>query len=288
MSYCSLAEAKRELKAENAVDDDQLLGYVRQVSRRIDSIQSPQNMRMPYFEPFQSQQIIEIKPTMIESRYSNSLRLPKPLLSFSEVLIGTVAITASLEQYPLGQSPITALRLTDGSSWYSHCSGVSGPQYLYVTGLWGYHRDYANAWEKYDDVTLTTFTPAETTFTVADVDGIDPWGLAPRFSPGQLVKIGTGTEIMVVSDTDTATNTATVLRAQNGTSLPITDYQVGDDVYVFQVELPIRRVVSRQAGLLYARKGAFEAQQLDGQGITTFPTDLLTELKQALTEYQYV
>lgn len=288
MSYCSLAEAKRELKAESSVDDDTLLGYIRQVSRRIDSIQSPQSMKMPYFEPYQSQQIIEVKPTMIDSWYSNSLRLPKPLLSFSEVTLNNQDITSVLEQYPLWQSPITALRLTNFTSWYSYCSGVPGPHYLRVTGLWGYHRDYANAWEQYDDVTLSTFTPAETSFTVADVDGLDPFGLTPRFSPGQLIRIGSGTEIMVVSDTDTALNSVTAQRAQYGTSLPAVDYQIGDDVFVFQTELTIRRVVARQSGLLYARKGAFEAQQLDGQGIAQYPTDLLTELKQALTEYQYV
>lgn len=288
MSYCSLAEAKRELKAVNASDDDVLLGYIRQVSRRLDSIQSPQNMRMPYFEPFQDQQIIEVKPTMIDSRYSNSLRLPKPLLSFSAVSLNSQDITSVLEQYPLGQSPITALRLTNFTSWYSYCSGVPGPHYLRVTGLWGYHRDYTNAWEKYDDVTTNPFTPAQTVFTVADVDGLDPFGLSPRFSPGQLIRIGSGTEIMVVTDTDTVLNTVTVQRAQYGTTISAVDYAVGEDVNVFQVEQTIRRVTARQAGLLYARKGAFEAQQLDGQGIAQYPTDLLTELKQALTEYQYV
>jgi hypothetical protein len=290
MSYCSLDEAKRELKAGagTGVDNSTLLGYVRAVSKRIDGLQAPSQIRWPYFEPTFIAKFIEIRSRYIDSYYTNALTLPSPLLSLTSITLNGSDIAASVEAYPLGSSPIKALRLTDGSTWYSRCSGARGPVYATISGLWGYHRDYAGAWVKYDDITVSALAPGGTSFTVADVDGDDAYGFTPRFSIGQLLRIGGGSEILLVNGTTILTNTVSVLRAQNGTSLPAGDYNVGDDVEVFQVEEPIRRVTARQAALFYARKGSFEAQQFDQAGITTYPQDLLTELRQTLTEYQYV
>jgi hypothetical protein len=272
--YCTLAEAKRELKAESAADDVKLFAYVGQVSARVDLI-----MGRGYFEPTIEQKLFMVESSRIET-CRRLFYLRKPLLAFSEVLLDDVEKTDDVEQFPLGISPFTALRLTEGD-WYA-CNGRT-PIYVSVTGTWGFHRDYANAFAQVD--TLQQAMNASTTsMKVADIDGLDIFGLTPRFSKGTLAKIGD--EFMRVVDTDIATNIATVTRGVNGSTAAAHDN--GSALSVWQVEPPIVHCVARQAALFYARRGAFEIQTLDAVGIQQYPQDLMLELRATLTEYANV
>lgn len=285
--YCSLADARAELKAEDTVDNDRLLRYVRQVSARIDRIMSPRNSR-PLFEPYLESRLFLVTPQAINSRM-NSFTFRQPLMAFSEVLVGTGDVTSSVEAFPLGQAPIRALRIRGGaSSWYDWCASSLDPVYITITGVWGIRSDYANAWVTYDAVQTNPVAPSDGTFAVADVDGDDPYGIDPRFSPGQLLHIGDGPEILRTTATTVLTNLLAVQRAQNGSELPSGNYAPGDAVKVFEAEDPIRRVVARQAALMYARLGAFQVETLDGVGVVTYPEDLLAELRDVLTDYQYI
>jgi hypothetical protein len=42
------------------------------------------------------------------------------------------------------------------------------------------------------------------------------------------------------------------------------------------------RAVTRQAALLYTRRGAFQVETLDGVGAITYPQDLIAELQVTL------
>lgn len=286
MSYCSLAEARAEIKALTTVDDDKLLRHIRVVSRRIDTLMAPRS-GLPLFEPYYEQRAIPLSAQNINSNL-NAFYFRAPLLALSSLAVNTVDVTASAEAYPLGVTPIRALRFVSGAyNWYQFCNGAN-PSYIYITGTWGIRVRYESAWVAYDTVQTNPMAPGDSSFVVADVDGDDPYGIAPRFSPGQLVRIGSGTEMMLVASTNTATNAVSVQRQVNGTSLPAGDYAAGSTVYVFQPEDPIRRVVARQAALMVSRQGAFQVESLDGVGVITYPQDLLVELKDTLTEYMYV
>src|SRR4051794_2955012 len=70
-----------------------------------------------------------------------------------------------------------------------------------VSGVWGWHDDYASAWKTSGDVIQGGgITANATTFTVASVSGADSWGMSPRFSAGQLIKVDA--EYMHVVATD--------------------------------------------------------------------------------------
>lgn len=285
-TYATLAEAKRELKAENTAGDDVLLGYVRDVSRRIDMTMSKRS-RWPFFMPWLAARYVPLDGRLINSRW-NTLQLAvggvqQHLLAYTALTANDTDVYASSAAYPTGTSPIQALRLTTaGCSWYQYACSTEPPQAL-ITGTWGYHSDYANAWSTLDSLQAGIDDSTET-LTVGDVDGTDDWGLTPRFSRGALLKIDD--ELMVAKDTDTAANTISVARGAHGSTAAAHDS--GAAVAVFQVEDPIRRVTARQAALLYARQGAFQQKEFDGVGVVSYPTDLLSELRNVLTEYMYV
>lgn len=283
-TYCTLAEAKGEIKAQGTVEDDQMLRLVRQVSSRVDGIMNPRTRR-PYFEPYREQRAFPLSERSVDG-WADTFYFKQPLLSISSVLADTTDVTADVEAYPILDRPIRALHFKDQARhWYDFASTDGSPVYIYITGLWGFHSDYANAWANYDTVAVAAVTPTGTTINVTNAVGDDPWGIAPRFSPGALLQIDGGTEILYTSAV--TTNVLTVRRAVNGTTAPAGNYDIGDAVAVWQVEDSIKRVVARQAALLYARKGAFQVETVDGVGAISYPQDLLTELRVVLSEYQY-
>lgn len=280
MTYCSLADARAELKSVSSVDDDKLFRYVMMACRRIDSIMAPARRR-PYFDPYIEQRAFRIDGRHVSS-YDNALYFRDPLLEITAVLADTTDVTASVEAWPPTTTPIGSIHFKFYSrSWYDYGNG-DYPPYAKVTGPWGFHADYTNAWAQVDSL-AAALTAAATSLTVADVDGDDPWGFSPRISRGHLLKIGT--EYFEVTTTDTTANTAAVRRGANGSTAAAHDN--GSAVYVWYPEWPVRRVAARQAGMMYARQGAFQVETVDGVGSISYPQDLLAELRMTLNDYLY-
>lgn len=280
-SYASLAEAKGELgaKVDRAPDNRILYNYTRTVSRRVDLIMTGRSTR-PYFGPYSEERKLLIDGSRVDS-YRNTFLLDKPLLAYSALTAGTTAIYAVSEGYPQGITPYTLLRITSsGSPWYSYLCDGCDPSYATITGVWGYHSDYANAWLSVDTL-QAELSSGGLSMTVGNVDGEDSYGLAPRFSSGNLVKIED--EYLLVTDTDSGLNKVELKRAMNGTSAAL--HANGTAIYRWETEEPIRRVVARQAAMLYARQGAFQITSIDEVGVTSYPRDLLTELAEVLGEY---
>lgn len=105
-----------------------------------------------------------------------------------------------------------------------------------ITGIWGYHTDWDNAWlDSLDEVEDNPLTAAATSLTVNDSDGADADGITPRFQIGQLLKIES--EYVYVSAVNDTTNVLTIVRGQNGTTAAqhaqntaVSVYQPMDDV----------------------------------------------------------
>jgi len=280
-NYTTLDRCKAELKAESTVDDAKLFRYVIQVSQRIDSAMG--NVRRPFFAPYIEQRQYPIDTSRIDSWGENTFDLRQFLLAFTEVLRQTTDITARVELYQWANEVVHMLRLTNCSeSWYYNCTR-NEPYKIYVTGTWGYHPDYDNAFDAVDTVQDNPLSSSATSITVADADGADLWGFTPRFSPGNLIQIED--ELVDVVAVNTTTNILTVRRGRNGTTAAA--HVQTTPIRVYQVDERIQRIATRQATLLYARRGAYQVETLDGVGVITYPQDLLTELKQTLMEFQY-
>lgn len=289
--YGSLADARMEANpnATNTNDDVNLLRYLRQLSRRIDNDfrQADKPVR-PIFEPYIEARAWPLTSMNVNS-VTNTFALPSSLLAVTGVTLGTNTLTlnTNVEAWPDTTVPIPSLRLMGCcGGWYSYDCGLCGdPLMVTITGTWGFHSDYANAWQKVDDLTLAVNAAlTDTTLTVADVDGVDAYGITPRISAGNLLLVGT--EYMEVTATNTGTNTATVRRAVNGSTLAA--HGIGDDVSVWQVEDPIRREVARQAAFQLARRGAYSTFEITDAGGMRFPADMLASLRAVMQEYAYV
>lgn len=285
--YATLAQAKIQMQANatNGVEqaERRLLDNIRIASRRVDALLSPLAKR-EMFAPHIATRTLRVSGYDVNT-YDGTLRLNESLLAFTSATLGTTALT-DVEAWPTDVTPIEYLRLTGccGASWYSDpaCAANGGPLTVAVAGTWGIHRDYANAWQSVDTLQAAIISTTATTFTVASAAGNDTFGIAPRLSPGNLVRIDS--EMMEV--VTVATNTITVRRGVNGSTAAT--HLNGAAVETFLVEEPVRYAVARQAGLMTARYGAYTTVEVSGAGTEVrYPADLLTELKGVLAEYQY-
>ncbi len=268
--------ANTNITAANKAD---LLRYIRMVSRRIDRDFAA---RRPLFLPY-----TEARKFLVESDRVNTtlgtFRLDTPLLALSAVTAGSTVLTVgtTVSAYPdADMPPFAYLRLSDYATWYSYCATDGAPTFVTVTGIWGVHRDYANAWLKVDDLGAD-ITSSATSLTVADADGLDDLGFTPRLSEGQIIRLDS--ELMIVLTVNTGTNTLTVQRGALGSTAAA--HTAGADVEVWQVEEPIRHVVARQAAFIWARQGAYTSMEVQGMSEVRYPPDLLAELRAVEQDY---
>ncbi len=114
-----------------------------------------------------------------------------------------------------GETPYVRLDVSTNGSL--NCFEV-GEKALKIVGIWGYHSDYANAWEDTGDTVedAAGMSAVQTTVTVNDIDGADLYGLTPRIAVGNLAKIED--EQALVTSTNTTTNIGSIRRGWNGTT----------------------------------------------------------------------
>lgn len=284
MYYCTLDDARSEMAATSlTITNDQVMRSVAQVSRRIDGLMGGRSM-LPFFGPVIEARTIPINENSINSR-RNTLQLVggSPLLALTVATVDGTVVTSSAEGYPHGAPYFRQVRInSNGNRWYSYISSCDYPDAV-ITGIWGYHSDYAHAWRDTGYTLSALITAGATSFTVSNIDGPDPYGFEPAFSRGQLVRFGTGTDYAIITDTNINTNVATIVRNVLG-STGVEQAQ-GAAIYTWQVEEPIRRVTARQAAFLLARRGGFESSTFDGVGTVQYPSDLLGELADIVRDY---
>lgn len=281
-TYASLDEAKSEQKAQSAGDDAKFTRALRAASSRIDLLM---HSRRPFFMPWIEQREFVVSPGAINS-YENLFYFSGNLLALDAASHGstTLVIGTDADIWTPLASPSHALRLLQaGANWYTYCTDTLQPSRLLITGTWGFHRDYPNAWLAVDTLQAAIVTAGATTLTVADVDGLDPYNRTPRIGVGNLLRIDS--EFMEVVATNTSTQVVTVRRAANGSTA--TAHNNGTGVDVWQVEEEIKYVTARFAGFLYARQGAYESVNINDLGAVQFPSDLLAVVKGVVADYAY-
>lgn len=275
-----IAGLAQQTATPRSYDPQKLLNNLRIVSRRVDKVfQSNRPVFMPY---------IETRKFPLDGHSVNSaqgtFQFPGYLLALTSLSINGTAVTG-VEAYPdASLPPFSQLRLTgDCASWYSQVCAGCAPLQVSISGVWGIHSDYAHAWLAVDVLAANIANATATTFTVADVDAADAYGNTPRISPGHLLRIGD--EYLEVTATDTNSNTVTVIRGAHGsTAAP---HAQTDAVSVWQVEDPIRWAVARQAGLMYARFGAYSVVEVRDLSEIRYPPDFLQEVYGVLNHYAY-
>jgi len=284
MSYATLRDARNSVKAVTVGDNPLLLTNLNTVTRRARALS------LWGFEP----ELKTVHYEIVRDRVDSSRRtfiLGDAVLELSSVLVNDVslALTTRVTPYPSNASLFNTLRLVETcDSWYTVNSPSDWPNIAKVTAFYGMNTDYAHAWYNADHVLNPAGLDAtETSITVADADGTGRDGETPRFSAGNLIRIDTEYMRVIASGADLAapTNILTVRRGENGTTGAI--HALNADIDVWYTEWDIRAVVARQAGLMYARRGAYEQQAILNDGVYTYPPDLLPELRNAVMSYQH-
>jgi hypothetical protein len=154
------------------------------------------------------------------------------------------------DYYPMqGRSctpPYTHIALRDGV--YYTWTGTRR-QATAVTGVWGYHSNWASAWQA-----CTTLAEAldKTSPIVKITTGPQgDWnGLPFHLEPMMLLKVGS--EYLYALATNAETPSLTVVRGANGTT--VDSHLLGANVYVYQPDAIAQHVTSRLAAWLWHQK----------------------------------
>lgn len=295
MTYATLAQAIPDLKAENDIDTAlevidgkaYLIQALKFITSRIDEECQQE------FEPRYHTYRIDASSQNVDW-YENTLFLPQPLLVVDTVkvldteLVEWNGVTYSEQAgkdyyvYPLDDTPYWALQGLTSSVWYpgtyNSAYPAGGKQAISVTGWWAYRQYCGQAWKSSGDtVTGSAINATVTSITVTNADGPTYDGTTPRFSPGNLIRIGT--EYISVENVDYVTNILTVERGVRGTTAAAHDASTAIDVWI--PDANINRAALRWAGYLYQRRGIYEAvrQSIDGQYTVQFPQDVPEEVR---------
>lgn len=284
--YATLEQAKAEARAKDGYEsaDDKALDYLSRaldfVTARIDKI-----TKKTFWPEIRTDYYDARGPHLIDRRLLELTKMPfLSITSVTDGLSNTLAQGTHFYPWPRGKSPITALRLLadSGLSWTSY--GTDWRDAIAVTGIAGYHEDYDEAWISSGDSVQDDpqISSTETLVTVTDVDEADAYGWTPRFSPGNLIRMGT--EFCEVLDVNASTDTLTVRRGVNGSTKAAHAKNTAIDVW--QPDLSIQRAALRWVGYLFQRRGAYEETSYDGIATVKFPPDAPGEVDAILNQYR--
>lgn len=195
---------------------------------------------------------------------SHSLRLDEDLLELSELVNGTGETIAGTD-YVLDDLnsdvkwQVRLKRFTSSSFFYSGTSGIEGV--ISVSGTWGFHDDWANAFtDTLDTVQSNPLLIGDSLLTVSNTIGENLYGLL-RFEVGMILRIGT--ELLLITAVNTTTQKLTVVRGYLGTTAAAHLQAV--KIYSYQPVADIQDATAKLAIYFYQRNDTTggEIQVLD-------------------------
>jgi hypothetical protein len=156
-----------------------------------------------------------------------------------------------------------------------------------VTGIWGYHEDWSNAWENSQDtVENTPLAASGTSITVNDANGADVYGQKPRFKEQQLLKIED--EYVYMTAVDATTDTLTVVRGVNGTTAA--EHAQDVVISIYRPMLNIVQATKDLAKYIYLHKDTADGDvtMFPEAGAVTIPQGVPVTVKWAVEAYSRV
>jgi hypothetical protein len=267
VSYASLAELRTEVGGTVTTEDTTLLRIGRQMTAAVDAYVEDR-YGLTWFAPRKGTWYYDCLGNGGISGDGRTLELDAHYVAFSTVIDGAATTLAANTDYyalPRGATPYTALHRFDGTSWRSYDADTSVAQ-IAITGDRCYRRHYNEAWVN------TTALSAGLTDSATTISATT----TTLLSPGMLIRID-DEWMSVESGSGT---TWVVNRAERGSTAAAHDS--ADVVYRFLPEPSIVRAVQRWAGLVFARRGAFEQTRFDGTATVQFPTAMPDEVRDML------
>lgn len=154
-----------------------------------------------------------------------------------------------------------------------------------VSGWWGYNNEYPNVFTDSSDALTGDIDDSVTTVSVTDPTEADEFGVTPRLSAMQTIKIND--ELMyIVSVTG---SDLTVKRGINGTTAVA--HTSGDSVYVYVPMGTIVNAARRLTNWLYTQKDSLTDNDrpiLTQAGVTILPNQIPNDITLSLIPYKSV
>jgi hypothetical protein len=201
----------------------------------------------------------------VNPKYTTELLLDDDLLELTGLTNGDGSAISLNDVVTLpAEGPIAVLRLTNGEAFVWDDTPLRA---ITVTGKWGWHDRWADAWRNTSDaVQNNPLSAGATTITVADADGVDAENETPRFQVGHLIRIDS--EYIRVLAVNTTTNVLTVQRGVAGTTAA--SHTQNTAIYTYQPAL--------DAQMLHLRYAAWLYKEPDNRGFSSAPADLVKGL----------
>lgn len=193
---------------------------------------------------------------------------------------GTVLAESAMHLHPPG-TVVSSIVLDHTQAVFFHDGDPVDA--IALDGTWGYHLDWAAAWDACGDSVQDDPLSAEATVVnVIDADAPDLFGYGQRFSAGQLLRIED--EYLLVEAVDVETNVLTVARGVFGTAA--TSHVQATAVSIYQPPDDIIQACLRVSAWLYKQKDAGFVQIGGGlRGQVVVPPALPEDVQQILAPY---
>lgn len=207
--------------------------------------------------------------------FGDTLYLLNPLQELRGVTIDDTAVDlASIKTLPQSGDQIWRLQIQRGANWRTGD--------IIITGVWAYRTPSNDGWVDSLDTLQADITDSDVFLTVSDADGYDSRFYAPRFSPGQLIRLGD--EYLQVRQINE--NNMGVIRGANGTTA--TAHTSGEPIMTWYPEPAIIRAATRWATFMYRRRAHFETMQVEGMTAIEFPDDAPPDVARIMNNYRKI
>ena len=158
-----------------------------------------------------------------------------------------------------------------------------------LTGIWGYHDEWSDAWEDSgDSVQDDPLSDSATTITVNDVDGDDINGLPLRFKTQQLLRIEDEYLWITGTDATAGTDELTVRRGMNGSTAA--SHALDKAIEIFRPMADVRNALKALVQYLYKHRSSIGSDAdrtvATADGILVLPSSLPTEVTKMLRPYR--
>lgn len=295
LSYlCTLADVRRELNANETIDDDYLMGLIPPVSRELNLACNEQfEPTHETFSVFPSPVTISPDRTVLEMRDAETHR-PIRLLEVEAVTNGTRVLLVDdpdPEVSLYSGQPSRKLMLNQWCQYWDRVCGcvANSRRVRYsvtITGWKGYREGYPLAgWSQVDTVDQDMEISGDDLFIRDGTSGFAANGTTPKLSPGALFKIED--ELLRFYAADTGDDEHLLCRrGQNGTTaVAHVAGEEGLPLMIWSVEPDIVRAAQRWVNLLYSRRGTFDTATITDIGMIKHPGDMPDDVKAFLWRF---
>ena len=276
-------------EGEESRDDDLLLRFTVKASRMFDKFATNGVMPMRRFYPTLATKdfdhpdnaaLLLLKDDLLEVTTLTTENGDTPIVTADYML---VTANGRYNQTPYGRIQLHPNGTTTAFAY-------DGTQYgaNQVDGVWGFHDNWASAWEDSTDLVEDTggINAAVTSITVGDADGTDINGIAQRFKRQQLIKIDD--EYLWVVDVNATDDELTVRRGMNGSTAATHDED--EPIYIFRPMDDVVEAMEELSTYIYHRKDTLgtEIDQavMTAQGQIVIPSKLPDTVKEILRPHR--